>query len=55
MVSHSSQVVFSGIIILLLLWLGMVSAVHLYDKTVVPGNKVYDVISYNVLSEEINS
>ena len=55
MVSHSLQVVFSGSIILLLLWLGMVSAVHFYDKAVVPGNEVYDVISYDVLSEEINS
>lgn len=55
MVSHSLQVVLSDGVILLLLWLGMVSAVHLYDEAVMPGNEVYDIISYDVLSEEIGS
>ena len=55
MIPHSLQVVFSNSIIFLLLRFGMVTAVHFYYKSAMSGNEIYDVVTYYVLSEEINS
>ena len=55
MIPHSLQVIFSNSIIFLLLWFGMIPTIHFYNKTAMSGNEIYDVITYYVLSEEINS
>lgn len=33
----------------------MISAVHFYNKTIMTGNEINDIISYYVLSEKINA
>jgi len=54
MIPHSLQFIFSNGIIFLLLWFGMVTAIHFYYKTAVSGNEIYDVITYYMLSEKVN-
>ena len=54
MIPHSLQIIFPGFIIFLLLWLGMIPAIHFYDKTTMSGNEIHDIVSYYMLPEEIN-
>jgi len=55
MIPHSLQIVLPDSIVFLLLRFGMIPAVHFYDKAAMSGNEIYDVISYYMLSEEVNT
>ena len=54
MITHSLQIVFPNGMILLLRWLGMITAIHLYYKAAMSGREIHDVVSYYVLPKEVN-
>lgn len=55
MVPHPLQVIFPNRIIFLLLRFGMIPAVHFYDKAAMSGNEINYIVSYYMLSEEVNT
>ena len=54
-VSHPFQFFFSYRVVFMLTWFGMVTSVYLYDQTSDTGNEVNDVVSYDMLTEELHS